>query len=137
MQTPQKTSGFTLIELMIVIAIVAIVTAVALPSYRGYVQRSYRSEAKAGLMQAAQWMERAATANGTYPLTAAFPATLKKTPSDKYDISVASTDGSTYTLTATRKGTQAADKCGNYTLTNTGDRALLSNTLTVDECWGK
>ena len=60
---PQKAQlGFTLIELMIVVAIVGILSAVAYPSYTEYVRRGHRADARAGLLQAQQWLERAATA---------------------------------------------------------------------------
>ncbi len=133
--------GFTLIEVMIVVAIVAILAAVALPSYNEYIRRGHRTEARTGLLQAAQWMERAATATGTYPLAAVFPASLQKVPSDRYDITIASTDGSTYTLTAAPKGAQSNDKCGDYTLNQAGLRG--ANGKTEDQagyeadCWGK
>lgn len=139
MQLHSRQRGFTLIEVMIVVAIVGILSAIAYPSYAEYIRRGHRAEARAGLLQAAQWMERAATATGTYPLTAAFPATLKKIPSDRYDITVVSTDRSTYTLTATPKGAQTGDKCGKYTLTQAGvrDASPLTQGATVAECWGK
>ncbi len=131
--------GFTLIELMIVVAIVGILAAVAYPSYAEYIRRGHRAEARAGLLQAAQWMERAATAKGTYPLVADFPAALKTVPNNRYDVSIASADGATFTLTATPKGAQVGDKCGNYTLANTGLRGAKGVTTgdIVTECWGK
>ena len=131
--------GFTLIELMIVVAIVGILAAVAYPSYAEYIRRGHRAEARAGLLQAAQWMERAATAKGTYPLEADFPAALKTVPNNRYDVSIASADGATFTLTATPKGAQVGDKCGNYTLANTGLRGAKGVTTgdIVTECWGK
>lgn len=145
--TSQK--GFTLIELMIVVAIVGVLTAVAYPSYAEHVRRGHRADARAGLLQAQQWMERAATATGVYPATGsapyyALPATLhwNADTSKRYTIgfSGAPTAGA-YTLIATRKaGTpQATDKCGNFTLTNTGVRGAgpYTSGATLEECWGR
>lgn len=135
--------GFTLIEVMIVVAIVAILTALAFPSYTEYIRRGHRAEARAALLQASQWMERAATATGTYPLTASFPTTLTTIKSGRYTIAVASppasaASGTAYTLTATPAGGQLGDKCGNYTLTHTGVRGAASGALPLmTECWNK
>lgn len=133
--------GFTLIEVMIVVAVISILTAIAIPSYSEFVRRGHRAEARAGLMQAAQWLERAATANGTYPLTAAFPAGLKEVPGKRYDITLASGDGRVYTLTATPKGAQLGDKCGAYTVTQAGVRGANGKLQTDagydSNCWGK
>jgi type IV pilus assembly protein PilE len=130
--------GFTLVELLIAIAIMGILMAIALPVYRNHLQRGYRAEARAGLLQAQQWLERAATATGEYPRTDAFPAELTKIPSDSYDIAVQSEDGATFILTATPKGNQSGDPCGSYTLTYNGVRGLGNDaTLSISECWGK
>lgn len=131
-------AGFTVIELMIVVAVIAILSAIALPSYSAYMARGYRAEARAALMQAAQWMERVATATGTYP--SALPNTLKSVPSDTYSIAAnVDTDGLTFTLTATAKGRQANDRCGNYTLTNAGETGVTGATggASASECWGR
>ncbi|WP_404299874.1 type IV pilin protein [Alicycliphilus denitrificans] len=135
--------GFTLIEVMIVVAIVGILSAIAYPNYTEYVRRGHRAEARAGLLQAAQWLERAATATGTYPAKAAFPANLAKVPNDRYDIGYEPNGNPVigFTLTATPKGAQATDKCGNYTLTNTGLRGANGKTAGQSgynpDCWGK
>lgn len=133
--------GFTLIELMITVAIVGILGAIAYPSYTEYVRRGHRAEARAGLLQAQQWLERAATATGTYPATEGFPSNLAKVPNNRYDISYtpSGTPVSSFTLTAAPKGAQSGDKCGSYTLTNTGLRGANGSTsgAIVTECWGK
>lgn len=134
--------GFTLIEVMIVVAIIGILTSIALPSYTDYIRRGHRTEGRAGLLQMAQWMERAATANGVYPTAtdngAAVTAALASVKAARYTFTLAST-ASTFTVTATATGAQAVDKCGNYTLNHAGVRGAKGVTTgdLVTECWGK
>ncbi len=146
---PKTHRGFTLIEVMIVVAIVGILSAIALPSYNEYIRRGHRAEARAGLLQAAQWLERAATATGTYPKSGstpyyALPAALtwEDDASKRYTIGFngAPTEAA-YTLIATRKtpGPQATDKCGDFTLTNSGVRSAVNydSSTSAVECWNK
>jgi type IV pilus assembly protein PilE len=133
--------GFTLIEVMIVVAVVALLAGIALPSYQEYVRRTHRAHAQATLVQAAQWMERAATVRGSYPVTNQIPADLLQVEGGRYTV-VAVSDGATYTLTAIPTAGQATDPCAAYRLTETGRRSqenVSSHTpsLSVDACWDR
>jgi|CXWL01.1.fsa_nt_gi type IV pilus assembly protein PilE len=139
---PIALRGFTLIELMIAVAVVAILAAVAMPSYTEYIKRSHRSNARTTLVGAAQWMERAATASGSYPVTASITAGIMAVEGSRYSVAAVSASGQTFTFTATpAAGTpQATDKCGNLTIDQAGRKttsvADATATLTV-ECWSR
>jgi type IV pilus assembly protein PilE len=74
--SPAMQTGFTLVELMIVCAVIAVLAAIAYPSYTGQMLKAQRSEGKAALMRAAQLLERSFTQNGAYPSGAGALATL-------------------------------------------------------------
>lgn len=135
--------GFTLVELMVTVAIVAILGAIAYPAYRKQVVRAQRTEAKVALSNTAQGLERCFTRFNTYmdedadgnPLCEmTFPFT---TGEGAYQVSVAR-DDTTFTLTATAQGGQAVDdtQCGNFTLTQANVRGI-SGDGTVQDCWGR
>lgn len=127
-----RQGGFTLLELMIVVLVMTILISVGMPSYQRYMLRGYRAEARTALLSAAQWLERAITANGTYPT--ALPATLQQTDAGRYRITLAlSSNNTAFTLTATPQGGQAKDECGNLTLTNTNVRGTSRSN--VANCW--
>lgn len=136
--------GFTLIELMIVVAIVAILAAVAYPSYNDYVMRARRGDAKTVLLENAQFMERYFTQNNSYLNGAANPALpILEAPKDGsvkfYDISFVGTNTATaFTIRAVPKGAMLSDPCGTLTLTQTGVRGVSNGGVrTVEECWGR
>lgn len=126
----KRAKGFTLIELMIVVAIVGILATVAYPSYTSHVDRSKRSEAIASLYTLAAGQERFYTISNRYETALEFGT--EETEYGYYNITLVNIAGtSTYRLTATPTWIDA--ECGNFSLTNTGVRAVTSGA--VDDCW--
>ena len=131
--------GFTLIEVMVVVAIVAILASIAYPSYREQVARSRRADAKAQLLDRAQWMERQYSVAGAYPTTLPTAQAFTGTTASMYTASIASgSTTSAFTLEATpvTTGTMANDRCGTFRVTNTGTTTVSASGLDV-ECWQK
>ncbi len=143
-----RQKGFTLIELMITVAIVAILAAVAYPAYRDQVLRTRRADAKGALMSFASAMERFYTQNNTYlgaaaggantgaPAATVFAHT--EAPIDGttkyYDLRITAAAASTYTLQAQPKGDQVNDtKCATLSLTQAGVRGATGTAPTT--CW--
>jgi type IV pilus assembly protein PilE len=131
--------GFTLIEVMITVAIIAILASIALPSYSEYIAKGNRASARASLLEAQQFMERFYAVNDAYNMdkaggAVALPLSLRTSPveSPKYNISISASASNSYTLTATPIGT---DKCENLTLSNTGVKGRSGTALSVSDCW--
>ncbi|ATE75707.1 type IV pilus assembly protein PilE [Pseudomonas frederiksbergensis] len=127
--------GFTLIEIMIVIAIIGIVITIGYPSLTEYVKKGRRTEVAGLLSEQAQILERFYSKNNVYT-----NATGLSAGNDFYTITPTLTD-QTFLLTATRKAgsTMASDKCGDFTLTNTGVRSMVNaaSGLATKDCWGR
>lgn len=156
--SPVRMSGFTLIELMIAVVIVAILAAIAVPSYTGYIARARRADARVQLVQAAQFMQRFYTANDNYSKDRAnndvittIPAGLKQSPADGskiYELAIPVGDAPltnvasfTLRMVPVAGGLMASDPCGTFTLTSTGLRGILVNQVQDnasalrDSCW--
>ena len=135
-QVPAQ-SGFTLIELIIVVAIIGILAAVALPSYREHVVRTNRAMAAGCLMEIAQMTERHYATNLTYNAAPLPALQCRDDLAAEYDFAVITNGGQGFTLTAVPQGAQAASdgaRCGTLGLDNTGAKSATGS-LGVAECW--
>lgn len=133
--------GFTLIEVMVVVVVITILAAIAIPSYSEYVSRSRRAVGKSVLTELAQFMERYYTENGKYvkddgSLVALVPS---NDAAKYYDFSfdAANTTAQAYVLKAAPKGAQVNDKCGTLILKNTGakDVSGAASGYSALDCW--
>jgi type IV pilus assembly protein PilE len=146
--------GFTLIELMIVVAVIALLAGVALPSYNESVRRGKRAEGRNALLKVAAVQERYFTANGTYATTTQLKTALgitsdiysgdAGTPNGNagspYVITSAACSGGTvatcYVLSADPNAPFADTRCGTLTYANTGAKGE-SGTESVEYCWNR
>ncbi len=123
-------SGFTLLEVLVVLAIIGILLSFAVPAYTEHVTKGRRADATATLMQAQQYMERFYLENRTYT-NPDFSSRFSKVPATgtpNYKVTLDAPGGTTYVLTMTREnpGPMANDRCGNFTLDNFGRRAVIN-----------
>lgn len=147
-----RQKGFTLIELMVVVAIVGILAAVAYPSYQGSIRKTNRSDAKDALLRLAAAQERFFFSNNGYTNDLSklgFTAQSGNFFSTENHYQLTVTAGPTctsaggksfpcYTVTATARGGQAADEaCTTFTVDQTGRKAAAKkdNTVNTDNCW--
>jgi len=129
-----KQRGFTLIELMITVAIVGILTAIAVPSYNSYVRRSRRADAIVALTGLAQQYERCYTRYNAYNNANCNPV-LGDTPGGKYTIAAddAGVNANDFAIKATPLGDQAKDTaCGTFKLNSAGVKSV---TGAATNCW--
>ena len=139
LRAARRQAGVTLVELMVAVAIVAILASVAYPSYMEQVRKGRRAEAQAVLMEASQFLERFATENMRYDqnvagTAVALPSALTKAPKEGaskfYDVSLQSVSASAYKLQAVPAGVHAGDACGTMTVTQTGVKGAAKA-----DCW--
>lgn len=127
-----KHHGFTMIELMIVMIIVAILLSIAVPSYRAWILKSHRSDAMATLSQDQVILERCYALSFSYATAcAALPVFPQTSPQGYYSITLSNQTPTSYTLTATAIGTQTLDtNCLTFSVDQTGLK-----TATQQSCW--
>ena len=131
-----RQQGFSLIEVMIAVLIIAVLSAIAYPSYDNHVTNSRRAAAAGCLMERAQFMERYYTTNMTY-VDAPDPAQCQDLEGH-YVISVDDVDARTYTLEATPQGRQASKdtRCATLSLTHQGVRGASGTASSnPEQCW--
>ena len=141
MQQRQRSLGFTLIEVMIVVAIIGILAAIAYPSYQNQVQKTRRADAKASLMELAQFMERNYSTSGAYDMksdgTAFTTLPFDESPKDSgtkfYDLTFVA-DDQTFTLSAAPKNGQEDDACGTLTINQIGTKDSDDSN---ENCWAR
>lgn len=147
--------GFSLIELMIVVAVIAILAGIAYPAYQDSVLKGRRAEGRTALMELMQQQERYLTQSGSYMAFTAGATGANGTTKDGSGVSIpfrtssgsASTTSSAYLLSATQCGTMALNECiqlsasptkpdpaaNNLTLRSTGVKACDGTNSSV--CW--
>ena len=126
-----RQGGFTLIELMIVVAVIAILASIALPAYSDHIVRTRRSAGAACLQELAQFMERYYTTNMTYE-NAVLPQTACRTETAQhynYGAGPVAASANAYSVQATPQGAQATkdDACGTLTLNQTGAKTVTGS----------
>jgi type IV pilus assembly protein PilE len=136
----RNSAGFTLIELMIVVAIIGIIAAIAYPSYRNNVMATHRANAQADLMKLAQWMERKYVQQDYSYQDGGSAPTLPQTRSPQdgakmYDLTVTTASKNEFELKADPAGGQTDDKCGTLTLNQAGAKTATKGGSTVNDCW--
>ncbi|NNJ95494.1 MAG: type IV pilin protein [Halobacteria archaeon] len=135
------TGGFTLVELMAVLLIIAVISGLAWPAYREQVMKTRRSNGMAALVELAAHMELYYADHGTYagatlgPLTGnLFPAT---TPGGHYRLAITAQNDLYYVISATpaNQGNPQRDRCGTFTLDSLGNRGLSAHATGISQCW--
>lgn len=146
LQSSKRQRAFTLLELMLVLAIIGILAAAAWPNYQASVARARRADAVAALLGLSSAMERHFTKHNSYCAASAGTDCAGGAPAEfsatapvgaavaTYNLTIKEVTTIAYTLTATPVGTQTDDACGVFSLTSTGLQGV-SGSAAVATCW--
>ena len=138
--TNERKKGFTLIEMMIILAIVAILVSLAVPSFRDTIRKSRRSDGINAITDIHLAQERWRANDTDYATIVELGApNPMPSPDGHYNITVTANGNTSYTLVATALNDQANDACGNFTLTFTDGviSKTVSGSTPADQCWRK
>ena len=139
--TVQKMRGFTLIEVMIVVAVLGVIIAIGYPSYTEPVRKSRRAEGMGELLELADKMERFYADRGTYAGaslgTGAGNIHTATTADGYYTLNIDSQTAVAFQVraTPTSKGNQNKDKCNIFILDSLGNKTLSGNSTPLEQCW--
>jgi len=131
---PQR--GFTLIELMIVVAIIGILAAIAYPSYLDYVRKSKRVDAMDALLAVQLAQEKYRLNNVTFGQLTSLSGVSVTSDQGHYTISISSPSASDYLVVASPIGDQQNDSCDPFALNRNGP-LYTAGTYASEECWGR
>jgi len=129
-----KQWGMTLIELIIVVSIVAILMAIAVPAYTSHSLRVHRSEAIRLLLQASICQQHVHARTGTYDTSQCIPTSNEM---QRYVLTYAAsnTRSQSYTAVANPQGPQLQDMCGSMLLDQSGTRRIGTTGISASKCW--
>ncbi|MFS2159865.1 type IV pilin protein [Pseudomonas sp. Pseusp122] len=134
-------TGFTLFELLIAMAIVAILTNLAYPAYNEYVRRAHRADISGLLSDIAHQLERFYSRHGQYADVPGPPAFKLEIPADNgvYAIEAERGDGQRFVLSASplADGKMTGDRCGRFVLDHLGRRDNRESSADTAFCWGR
>lgn len=134
--TKRETAGFSMIELMIVLVIIAILAAIALPSYRKYVLRGHRTDATRALQDLSSREENYYFSNNAYTNSLAALNASANTQSNDYALSIPSASSTDYTVQAQAEGAQTQDaECTQFSLSRSGVQTSQGSGVATT-CWG-
>lgn len=128
--------GFTLIELMVVVAIIGIISAIAFPSYDSYMKKSRRADAKVALSTIADRQERSYLQNNTYSSTLTAISMSAVSDEGYYALSIDSGTAASFKATATAQGAQLSDtKCKSFSIDSVGAKTSNGGPGDTNNCW--